>query len=593
MKKSVNILITIVLPLFLLILLSILFYIQVSWVSSLYKQQLASFESQVTDKTIQVSVLLEDELLLLSNLLRTSFSQEDLIKTKVMYAVNFWNRHGTSPEIIEDIYFFNIDTIESLEIWNEESKTFNKADKHQLLLLSNYINIVSQNEKENIYVYFVLPDNLDLVVSVVSDTNSKYCVAYTINKEIVASNLIPRLVESIFSPQDLYYLEITNYKNGQVIYTNNQDNKVDFSNPDYSWIIFGKEPPELHATGYIRLQQTYETPGDTLESEIIQTLSVIRNHVRKLTKTVDIQILSLASIIQNDSLPEEYISPNKNIILLKAVHKEGSVIKGALNTIIFNATLGVVILFLLTAGLISLLVYIYSIKRLTKSQTEFIATVTHELKTPLAVISSAADNMMEGIILKKEKIRSYGELIKKESNRLTNNINFFLMYSHLQSSDHLHKTVCNICELIHNAVERMEPIFIKKSFEVFVMLQKEEVFIECDVTAFSSLLQNMIDNVLKHADKGKYLGISLEIFPKNNFIVLKFIDKGEGISWKDRKNIYDVFKRGEKAVQGQIEGNGIGLNLVKRITELHKGTISLQSSLQGTIFTIRLPYKSV
>lgn len=381
MKKSVNILITIVLPLFLLILLSILFYIQVSWISSLYKQQLASFESQVTDKTIQVSVLLEDELLLLSNLLRTSFTQEDLIKTKVMYAINFWNRHGTSPEIIEDIYFFNIDTIESLEIWNEESKTFNKADKHQLLLLSNYINIVSQNEKENIYVYFVLPDNLDMVVSVVSDTNSKYCVAYTINKEIVASNLIPRLVESIFSPQDLYYLEITNYKNGQVIYTNNQDNKVDFSNPDYSWIIFGKEPPELHATGYIRLQQTYETPGDTLESEIIQTLSVIRNHVRKLTKTVDIQILSLASIIQNDSLPEEYISPNKNIILLKAVHKEGSVIKGALNTIIFNATLGVVILFLLTAGLISLVVYIYSIKRLTKSQTEFIATVTHELKT--------------------------------------------------------------------------------------------------------------------------------------------------------------------------------------------------------------------
>ena len=152
MKKSVNILITIVLPLFLLILLSILFYIQVSWVSSLYKQQLASFESQVTDKTIQVSVLLEDELLLLSNLLRTSFSQEDLIKTKVMYAVNFWNRHGTSPEIIEDIYFFNIDTIESLEIWNEESKTFNKADKHQLLLLSNYINIVSQNEKENIEI---------------------------------------------------------------------------------------------------------------------------------------------------------------------------------------------------------------------------------------------------------------------------------------------------------------------------------------------------------------------------------------------------------------------------------------------------------
>jgi|GEM_PF-2708713 len=593
MKKSVNILVTIVLPLFLLVLLSILFHIQVSWIRSLYKQQLSSFESQVTEKTIQVSVLLEDELLLLSNLLRTSFSQEDLIKTKVTYAVNFWNRHGINPEIIEDIYFFSIDNIDSLEIWNKEVNGFNKADEKHSLLLSDIINKVKVYEKESIYAYFSLPDNLDLVISVVSDTNSKYCAAYTINKEKVASNLIPNLVESIFSPQDLYYLEITNYKNGHVIYTNKNDNKIDFSNPDYSWVIFGKEPPELHSSGYIRLQKTYETPGDTLESEVKQTLSVIRNHVRKLTKTVDIQILSLASIIQNGSKPEDNIIPNKNILLLKAVHKEGSVIKGALNTIIINATLGVVILFLLTAGLLSLLVYIYSIRRLTKCQTEFIATVTHELKTPLAVISSAAENMMEGIIVKKEKITSYGELIKKESDRLTNNINFFLMYSHLQSSDHLQKTACNICELIRNAVERMEPLFIKKSFEVFVMLQKEEVFIECDVTAFNSLLQNMIDNVLKHADKGKYLGISLEISPKNDFIVLKFIDKGEGISWKDRKNIYDVFKRGEKAVQGQIEGNGIGLNLVKRITELHKGTITLQSSLQGTIFTIRLPYKSV
>ncbi|NLD46278.1 MAG: hypothetical protein GX660_03640, partial [Clostridiaceae bacterium] len=372
------------------------------------------------------------------------------------------------------------------------------------------------------------------------------------------------------------------------------NNEADFSKPDYAWLIFGKEPPELFTSGYIRLHHSYETPDNTPESEVKRVLSVIRNHVRKLTKTVDIQILSLASIITNDTKVEDSVVSNKNSILLKAVHKEGSVIKTALSSVIITASIGVIILLLLTAGLISLLVYLYSIKRLTKCQTEFIATVTHELKTPLAVITSAADNMIEGIVHKKDKVKKYGDLIKREGYRLTNSINFFLMYSHLQSSDHLQQTECNICGLIRDTIERYEKVFQNKSFEVFVMLQKEEVFIQCDAAAMHSVLQNMIDNVLKHAESGKYLGISLEISPKNDYIVLKFIDKGEGISWKERKTIFDVFRRGEKAVQNQIEGNGIGLNLVKRITELHNGTITVQSvPYHGTVFTIRLPYKVV
>ncbi len=594
MKKSVHIIITIVLPCFLFILLSILLYVQVSWIRSLYKQQLANFENQVSEKTIQISVLLEDELLLLGNLMRTSFTEENFIRNKAVYAVNFWNRYGTSPGIIDNIYFFNKNDGESVEIWNKHTLSFEKAQNDDKEFLFDILNRVLTTENDNFFLYFALPDNIDLVLTVLSDQNTKYCAAYTIDKNRVASDLIPELVDYVFSPQDLYYLQLTNYKNGELIYSNTTDNKADFAKPDYSWIIFGKEPPEMLTSGYIRIHPDYDAPVDSLESEMNLTLSVVRDHVAKLTKTVDIQILSLASVLNDGSDIEDKIMPNKNVILLQAVHRDGSVIKRALNAVIINATVGIILLILLTAGLISLLVYIYSIRRLTKCQTEFIATVTHELKTPLAVISSAADNMIEGIIVKQEKVRNYGELIKKESVRLTNNINFFLMYSHLQSSDHLQKTVCNICDLIQDAVERYNPFFLKYAFEVFVMMPKDEVFIECDVSAVNSLIQNMIDNVLKHAQSGKYLGISLEISPKNDYIVLKFIDRGEGISWKERRKIFNVFTRGEKAVERQIEGNGIGLNLVKRITELHNGTISVQSvPYQGTVFTIRLPYKTV
>lgn len=226
----------------------------------------------------------------------------------------------------------------------------------------------------------------------------------------------------------------------------------------------------------------------TLQSQILdKSLQVSLLVEDESSKIIEVDISTLTPGVTEDTKTQESVSVN-NILSLKAVNKDTSAVKSTIKIILINAIFGVMILCLLASGLVSILVYMYKIRKFTKYQMEFIATITHDLKTPLAVISAAAENMMEGIIQKKEKIKSYGELLKKESSRLSSTINFFLMYSHLQSTEHLNKTVCNICELIRNEVERMEPLLIKKEFEVVVKFQKEDIFIECDSNAINSLL---------------------------------------------------------------------------------------------------------
>jgi signal transduction histidine kinase len=153
--------------------------------------------------------------------------------------------------------------------------------------------------------------------------------------------------------------------------------------------------------------------------------------------------------------------------------------------------------------------------------------------------------------------------------------------------------LCEVAELVQTALKFTEEDRSKLGFSTEVVLPEEPVYILGDRIALESVFQNLAQNVLRHAADGKYLGIFVSVEKKQSgkkSVIIKIRDKGPGISPWEQKTIFEPFVRGRRAIDNQIPGNGIGLNLVKRIVNVHEGTIVLESkSGVGSTFTIAFP----
>ncbi|WP_255946345.1 sensor histidine kinase [Brucepastera parasyntrophica] len=216
-----------------------------------------------------------------------------------------------------------------------------------------------------------------------------------------------------------------------------------------------------------------------------------------------------------------------------------------------NAVISFSILIILIIGMVTLVEVTRRSRQLVTSQMEFIATITHELKTPLAVISSAAQNLTDGLVKDKLKAEQYGQMIKKEATRLSITIEHYLLYSNTNTASRIRPEVCSIAELIQAALKFTEEEREELEFSTEIILPKDPVFVYGDKIALESVFQNIAQNAVRHAAQGKYLGIFVSVEfagkrKKSNHVVIKFRDRGSGISPQEQKSIFEPFVRGKK-----------------------------------------------
>ncbi|MGL4987234.1 MAG: sensor histidine kinase, partial [Treponemataceae bacterium] len=268
-----------------------------------------------------------------------------------------------------------------------------------------------------------------------------------------------------------------------------------------------------------------------------------------------------------------------------------------------SIVLACIILLVLLIGSFFLVHYITNMQYFSNRQQEFISTVTHELKTPLAIISAAGQNMVAGIINKPDKITHYGKMIEKESQRLRETIDYYLLYSRMTSAENIKKKECDIVELVKKTFQTTISAHLQSGLHHEMSLPNEKILLFCDDVAITTVIQNLVINALKHASEGKYIKLQLTsenviirkgLFYKNKIhtkaVFIRIIDRGEGIPKYEQKFIFEPFGRGAKANLQQIEGSGIGLNLVQRIIKLHNGEIIIEkSNSEGTTFLVVLP----
>lgn len=227
-------------------------------------------------------------------------------------------------------------------------------------------------------------------------------------------------------------------------------------------------------------------------------------------------------------------------------------------------------------------------KRLSEIQKDFINNMTHEIKTPVSIISASAETIRNPIILEQpQRLFNYANIIIEESNRLKNAIDRVLSIAESDRIVKYKKSKLNIHQLIETVTNSICQQS-KKEIAVKFNFDASKYFILGDEFYLSNMISNLIENAIKYSNDQ----LSISILTKNisNIIEITFVDNGIGIDKKYLSKIFDKFYRVPTGDVHDTKGFGIGLSFVKQIVKLHKGTIHVKSELNaGSIFIIKLP----
>lgn len=237
------------------------------------------------------------------------------------------------------------------------------------------------------------------------------------------------------------------------------------------------------------------------------------------------------------------------------------------------------------------LVVIHDITEIRKLETmrkDFVANVSHELKTPLTSIKGFIETLLEGAVDDKENNRNFLKIIKGHSERLEKLVDDLLSLSFLESKDAvLEKEDYNM----RRQVEELIPVFDAQSKKQKIGVRNElpqNLLARADKDKMDQVFTNLIDNAIKFNKENGYVRIYNEDMGDKIKIIVE--DSGSGVPEKDIPRIFERFYRVDKARSREMNGTGLGLSIVKHIIELHSGTVGVESTEGlGSKFWFTLP----
>ncbi len=257
-------------------------------------------------------------------------------------------------------------------------------------------------------------------------------------------------------------------------------------------------------------------------------------------------------------------------------------------TNIFTLVLGLILLVTILVGICMIFVYLNRQIAVTKHYDNFIANVTHELKSPLASIQLYLEtlNMRE---IPRQKEKEFIGLMMQDANRLQNLINSILEIAGLEQKKIAHHfRIYEVEHLIHQLMAETSTQF-KLSPDVIRIQGNAPCRCVADRNALKIVFDNLIDNAIKYSVESVVITVAMSI--KGSTILIDVSDRGIGISQKNQKKIFKKFHRIYHDRIPNVKGTGLGLYWVKEIIRLHKGKVSVFSEGldRGTTFRIELP----
>ncbi len=231
--------------------------------------------------------------------------------------------------------------------------------------------------------------------------------------------------------------------------------------------------------------------------------------------------------------------------------------------------------------------------RLAQAKSNFVSNVSHELKTPLSLLSLFSEILELGRVDSEEKRTEYYRIIRHESLRLNKMIDNVLDFAKIEAGRKTYVFVhSDMAEVIENVLASYRYQIINSGFDIQTNAPPRLPPVLIDRDAMAQVISNLIDNAIKYSGKAKQLTITTKTLPDN--LSIEIADRGIGIPRTEQARIFEKFYRVGNGLVHDVKGSGLGLSLVKHIIEAHHGTISVESEVgAGSRFTILIPLAPV
>ena len=324
----------------------------------------------------------------------------------------------------------------------------------------------------------------------------------------------------------------------------------DFVNPDGAWVVRVSEPD-----GEVLYENARSRNDERFEVERVMTapsFEGVRLQLRNRDRSIEQEVRRLA--------------------------------------ITKTALIGFIDLMLL-AGLVLVWTNVRRELKLSRLKSDFVANVSHELKTPLALIRLFAETLELGRVPTEEKKQQYHRIINKESRRLTQLINNILDFSRIEAGRKEYRFVrTDLAAVVRDVVDAYRFPIEHMGFTLDLAVAEDLPEMETDPEALSQALINLLNNALKYSPEKKTITVSVR--REGDRVLVSVADRGIGIPKAEQKRIFEKFYRVESSLVHTTKGSGLGLALVQHITEAHGGRVELVSAPgEGSTFTLSLPVR--
>lgn len=424
-------------------------------------------------------------------------------------------------------------------------------------------------------------------------------VVVMLNQDRIRREIIPQLARRHFSDPSGqgemdYHLIVTSRRSPHIqIYSSAQ--KAPDEGPqtsDAAVGLFSLRPdlirdfmPGAGAVGNPRIIQlpTFAAPVSTSRQEVPATGAISSYHGMFNSASAGThggRVIS-GTVLSSNGDPSEWS--------LSLRHRAGSLETAVSQMQRRNLLVSVGVLTLLAVNMALIIIASQRERRLARQQVEFVAGVSHELRSPVSAVCLASANLADGLVQDHQRVKDYGVLINREGRRLAAAVEQALDFAGTEFiKKPYHFRPLAAAELIERALDAIRSQAAEKQFEVEKEIEVELPAVMADSGAIERAVYNLLGNAIKYSGHSRRLKLILRAIGRELQITVE--DDGLGIDASDLPHIFKPFYRGRAAVKSNVQGNGLGLCLVERIAKAHGGRISVKSAVgQGSRFTLHLP----
>ena len=410
-------------------------------------------------------------------------------------------------------------------------------------------------------------------------------VAVFLNEAVIRDEMLPAIAARHFQPNE-YGISVSDHAGNTFFKT------AEISNaPDAAAGLFDLAPDNLvfFASREVMRQRSPDNAPNVVVDQHVErrSLSEEVNTNIESDETFTIHMKEEGSRKRTAMIAGK--SDNESPWKLNVQHAAGSIdnyIKGERNK---SFLVGLGIYALLVGSILAIVFSSMRVRRYAQRQIDFVSSVSHEFRTPLAVIYSAAENLADGVAKEEEQVSRYGDLIKGEGKKLSGMVEQILEFAGARGGRRKYNfSDADVSAAVIKAVNDCEPVLKDSGFSIETHFAEHLPDASIDAEAIRGAVRNLIHNAVKYGNGSRWVRVSTE--NGSGTIKIAVEDRGIGILAADRKRIFEPFYRAKGAVDAQIHGNGLGLSLVKETAEAHGGDVKVLSEVgKGSKFIIELP----